>query len=265
MQLDAGLCQDDVVRLRLVAGRGWASQGHGCRFDAGPTAGGPHGERTVVAEHRRVVPIQQVVAVGFGCQFGKAVPHCGQKSAQPIDEPVDLGLARQKDSAQNQRQSALRMALGVGQRQCRPPRAAKHHPAFDAKLLAQALHVVDQVGGGVVFDMAGRRAAPAAALVEQHCAPAQRVEKTSVRRPAAAARPAVEKHHRLAIRPPRLLEVDRVTVLRRQKAAVKGFNRGKRLNQACLLRRSGGGHRLAKSSRSSSAYTCCRLRGWTAA
>ena len=60
------------------------------------------------------------------------------------------------------------MRLRIGQRQRRAPGAAHHHPALEAELFADRLHVRDQVRQRVVLAAALGAAAAGAALVEQH-------------------------------------------------------------------------------------------------
>ena len=49
---------------------------------------------------------------------------------------------------------ALGMRLGVSERERRAPGAAEHLPALDAEMLAQPLHVVDEMPGGVLLEAA---------------------------------------------------------------------------------------------------------------
>lgn len=65
-------------------------------------------------------------------------------------EPADLLAAEQKNAPQHQFADGLRMALRIGQRQRAAPGTAEHQPPFDTQMLAQHLHVRDQVPGGVV-------------------------------------------------------------------------------------------------------------------
>ncbi|KAG0919265.1 hypothetical protein G6F32_016251 [Rhizopus arrhizus] len=74
------------------------------------------------------------------------------------------------------------MGLRIGQRQRRAPRAAVDQPAFDAQMLTHLLDVGHQRLRGVVAQLAERRGAPAAALVDQHDAVARRVEEAAMGR-----------------------------------------------------------------------------------
>src|ERR1700742_1456553 len=71
------------------------------------------------------------------------------------------------------------MCLRIGQRQGRGPGSADHHPALEAESLADDFEVRDQMRRRVGLARAFRRAAAAAALVEQH-----RVESLGVEQPA---------------------------------------------------------------------------------
>src|SRR5690606_17003332 len=82
-----------------------------------------------------------------------------------------------------------------------------HLPAIDASMLAQLLDVGDEVPGRVVDQRRVRRAAPAAALVEEHDAVALGVEEATLLGVGASARPAVQEDDRLALRVARRLLV----------------------------------------------------------
>jgi len=59
------------------------------------------------------------------------------------------------------------MGLSVGQRQRRAPRSTEQLPSLDAKALADALHVGDEVPGRIRVERGVRGGLAGAALVEQ--------------------------------------------------------------------------------------------------
>ncbi len=135
-------------------------------------------------------------------------------------EPFQFPAAQHEDAAQHELGYALRMHLRVGQRERRTPRPAEHLPAIQRQVLAQALHVGDQIPGRVVGKFGVRRGAPAATLVEQHDAVMRRIEEAPTVGIAARAGTAVHEYHRLAARVAALLVVDRVQRRNGEPAAV---------------------------------------------
>ena len=113
------------------------------------------------------------------------------------------------------------MGFRVRQRQCRTPRAAKHLPAFDAQVGAQALDVGDQIPGRVLAQLRMRRGASTAALVEQHDPVHGWVEEPPALRAAARAGTAVQEHDRFPVQIAALLVIQRVQPRNLQRAAVE--------------------------------------------
>ena len=179
------------------------------------------------ARQAPVVGAQQVAALGLGDRREVVLPRVRGRcaGAAVLVEPVELPAAQQEDAAQHELGHALRVRLGVGERERRAPRAAEHLPALDAEVLAQRLDVGDEVPGRVVVEARVRRALAAAALVEQHDAVARRIEEAAHLRVGPAARPAVQEHRRLAVRVAALLEVELVDVGDAQKARAVRFDR----------------------------------------
>ena len=88
---------------------------------------------------------------------------------QPLAESgFDFRIGAEKSRAQHQTRDMLRMRLRIGQRQGRAPGAADHDPALEAEFVADRFQVRDQMRQRVGLARAFRRAAAAAALVEQH-------------------------------------------------------------------------------------------------
>ena len=142
---------------------------------------------------------QQVAAFGLGDEAGEVAPGLGKDVADAVQEPVDLGRAAEEDAAQHEGEAALRMVLGVGERERRSPRAAEDDPALDAQVLAQALDVGHEVGRGVGLEAAQRRRAAGAALVVDHDAVVRRVEELAVHRARTRAGAAVQEDDRHAV------------------------------------------------------------------
>jgi hypothetical protein len=172
---------------------------------------------------------QEVAALGLGQDLGEAPPGLGEDQAHAGEEPVDFGAAAQEDAAQDQARDPLGVGLGIGQRQGRAPGAAEHEPARDAQLRAQPLHVGDQVPGRVVGQLAQRRRAPGAALVEDDDAVVGRIEEAAVVGRGARARPAVQENDGLAGRVAGDLPVDAVVPVRLQPAGLVGLDRRKQV------------------------------------
>ncbi|MNM43325.1 hypothetical protein D3C81_542050 [compost metagenome] len=148
-------------------------------------------------------------------------------------EPFQFPAAQHEDAAQHQFGHALRMALRIGQRQGRAPAAAEHLPAIDLQVLAQFLDVGNEVPGGVVHQIGVRGGTTGAALVEQDDAVLGRVVELAHLVAAAAARPTMQHHHRLAVRVAALFEVQRVAVVDLQGADVVRGDGGVQRTHAC--------------------------------
>ena len=131
--------------------------------------------------------------------------------------PVELASAQGEDAAQHQSEDPLRVALGVGESQGGSPRPAEDEPALHAQVLAQCLHVRDQVPGGVHRQIRPRlpgmgQGASAPALVEQNNAVALGVEDSAMVRRAASARPPVDEYRRDSLRVAARLPVHHLAV-----------------------------------------------------
>jgi hypothetical protein len=117
-------------------------------------------------------------------------------------------------------------------------------PLLDAELRADALEVGHEIVDRVLRELAERRAAARAALVDEHDAQRARIEEAPVHRRAARARPAVHEEHRRALGIAALLEVERVARADGQAFGVERFDfrvqaRGRhawKANRACIGR-----------------------------
>src|SRR4051812_36802033 len=112
-----------------------------------------------------VVRTEQVAALGSGYVSRERAPRLGEDRLDSVEEPVDLALPAKEDAAQDEREAAFGMVLGIRERERRSPRAAEDDPLVDAQVLAQALQVLDQFRRGVVLEAAQRRRAARATLV----------------------------------------------------------------------------------------------------
>ena len=195
-------------------------------FPAAPRLGGRELDISVRSREAAMVGGDQVAALVLGDRRDESLPWLGEQSrgAVPI-EPAQLGAAHREDAAQHELADALRMRLGIGERQRRAPRAAEDEPALDGEHLPQPLDIGDEMPGGVGVERCVRGRAPAAALVEQEYPVASRVEKAAVIGDAAAARPAVQEHGRLAVRIAAQLPGEPVAVADIEVAAVIGLDR----------------------------------------
>src|SRR5208337_404436 len=100
------------------------------------------------------------------------------------------------------------VGFGVSQRKRRAPGAAAKLPGLDAEMVAQALHIGNEVPGCVLLERGIRGRAPASALIEEHDAVACRVVIAPHGGVAASAWSAVDHQGRLARRGAALLEID---------------------------------------------------------
>src|SRR5262249_42605795 len=82
-------------------------------------------------------------------------------------EPFKLRAPEGENAAQHELGGALRVGLGVSERERCAPGPTEHLPALDAEMLAQLFDIGDEVQGGVLVDAGMRRRAAAATLVEQ--------------------------------------------------------------------------------------------------
>jgi hypothetical protein len=174
--------------------------------------------------------VRRAVAFGLGHGGAEALPFLGEEPADAAVEPVDLGAPRHRHGDEHDLRHALRMALGVRERERRAPRAAVEQPPLDAEVLAQALHVGDEVVGRVDRHVGRRvarvrRAATAAALVEEDRPVAGGVERATLVLRAAGSRPAVHDERRLAVRVAARLPVHEVAVAHVEHPVVVGLDR----------------------------------------
>jgi len=178
-----------------------------------------------------IVGRQQIVAFVLRDEVVELALRLGKQDANTVEKPVDLTFAAEKNTPQHQPTAVHGMRLGVGERQGRAPRTAEDQPGVDAEFASQRFHVGDQMRRGVVGQLAMRRGAAAAALVEQNDAVACRIEEPPLHRRGAGAGPAVHEQHRDAIRVAGRFPVDAMATCRFQHAAgIGGDERVERSN-----------------------------------
>ena len=160
---------------------------------------------------------------------------------------------------------ALRIPLRVGEDQRRAPRAAVEEPPLDAEVLAQPLHVGDQVVGRVGGHVDGgvarvREAAAAATLVEQDDPVSLGVEVAAASGAAARAGAAVHDERRLAGRVAARLPVDEVAVADVEQPVVVRLDRRERRHVSIIVTEPASADKLARPCMSSRAL-CTRVLG----
>lgn len=190
----------------------------------------------VAAEQPAVIGSDHVATFGKGYRGTEILPDIGKELGRPAPiKPIQILLPRQKHPAQDHRRYRLGMRLRMGQRQSRPPTAAKAYDFTQIKLGADGFDITDQVGGGIRLDRGMRLRPPAPPLIEQHNAPIARIEKPAHKGAATAARAAMQHHHRPALRIAALLDIEVVTIVPRQHEPVEGLDFGPHPTGADLI------------------------------
>ena len=173
-------------------------------------------QRVGVLHQARVGGDEVAVAVGLGDTGPEPLPFLGEEARDAPVEPVDLRASRGGDAGEHDLRHSVRVPLGVGESQRRPPGPPGQQPAVDTEVLAQQLHIREQMLGGVGAHVRGRvtrvrGAAPAPTLIEQHGPVAVRIDSAHPRR-APRSRPAVDHQCRLALRVAANLPVHQVPI-----------------------------------------------------
>src|SRR5215212_5747400 len=122
----------------------------------------PHAPRARGLDPRGLVPARQTPVVGrdevaallCGDDLLELLPHVRKYPARALlIEPAYLLRPAQEDAAQSERAHALRVRLGVGERERAPPGAAEDLPRVNAQAHAYLLDVLDQVPGRVPLQL----------------------------------------------------------------------------------------------------------------
>ena len=196
-----------------------------------PGARGRAVHRRIGIEDAAQIGIQRLPAF-FRRQHARGNPRRGRDRSAAAHRGMrlrSLCARAEKRRAQHDAADALGMGLRIGQRQRRAPGAADHHPALEAKFLADHLHVRDQMRQRVVLAAALRAAAAGAALIEQHGMKALGIEQPAMIGLAAAAGPAMQIDRGDAIRAADALDIDLVAVADRQHLARSAAQRDRRV------------------------------------
>src|SRR5262249_19202823 len=108
------------------------------------------------------------------------------------ESAFDFLIGAEEGRTQHEAGDALWMGLRIGERQRRAPGAAGDKPAFETEFRADDLQVRDQMRQRVGIARAFRRAAAAAALVEQPRVESFRIEQAAMVGLASRARSAMQ-------------------------------------------------------------------------
>ena len=153
-----------------------------------------------------IVP-QDVASLALAEDRREIVPRFGKNRPKAVEIPVDLLRPSEKNAAQHQTETALRMRFGEGKRQSAAPGAAEEKEPFDAEKVGESGDVADQVSGRVAIQRAAGRRPAGAALIEDHDPIGVRIEKPAMSGGRSRARSAMKKQNRRAVRAARLLPV----------------------------------------------------------
>ena len=168
-------------------------------------------------ENTAVIGIERPRPLVRRQQLEEILAQIGIEARQRVEEgALEFGPGAEKGRAQHDAADPLGMRLCVGQRQRRAPGASDDHPALEAELLADRLHVRDQMRQRVVLEAALGTAAAGPALVEQDGVETFGIEQPPVIGLAAAAGAAMQIDRRDAAGPADTFDIDLVTVADRQ-------------------------------------------------
>ena len=186
-------------------------------FGVMPGARGGALHRGIGIENAAPIGFERLFALLRRQNFKEIVAEIGIEARQRVEKCAFQFLARAEESrAQHDAADAGRVRLRIGQRQRRAPRAADDHPALDAELLADRLHIRDQMRQRIVLAASLGAASPGAALIEQHRMEALGIEQPAVIGLAAAAGSAVQIDGGNAVGAADGFDVDFVAVADRQ-------------------------------------------------
>ena len=199
--------------------------------DRRPTLGVLHHPRVRLEQtrNRRGAVGRQPVRTGQAREVAEPGPGLGEEPAGAPVQPVKLQPPGRGHAEHEHPADPLRMPLRVRQRQRHPPRPAAQQPLAHAEVLAQLLHVPEQVLGRVQAHVsrgvAGvRQAAAAVALVEEDDPELLRVKRPPASRRAPRPRAAVHDQRWHAIGVPAGLPVHEVPVTGVQQAGLIGLD-----------------------------------------
>lgn len=173
-----------------------------------------------------MIGFDQIFAFIFGHGIAKQRPFLRPEPGHAAAiKPVKLFARHQENATQHQVSGSVGMGLRINQRQGRSPGAAKNDPTLDPKGNPDAFNIRDQIPCRVVFHARMGRGPPASALIEQDHPVMARIKETSHPGAASATGPAMQDHHRLALRIAALLDVNLMPARHVHVALGKGLNR----------------------------------------
>jgi monoamine oxidase len=170
-------------------------------------------------------------AGGTGHDRAETLAILREKPASALVKPVGLAAPARGNGRQHDLRHPFRKAFCVGKCEGRPPGPAGDQPPVDAQMLPQGLDIRDEMIGRVDRHVGRwitcmRRAAAAAALIEQHDLVARRVEPAPHVRRQPLTRAAVQQNSGLAVGVAGQFPVDLVAVAHREQAGGVGLGRG---------------------------------------
>jgi hypothetical protein len=176
-----------------------------------------------------MVRLQHVAALGFGQIAYERAPSFRKKPAQAVQKPVDLVPAAEKNAAQDESETALRMRGPVSERKRASPRTAEDYPPLNPQVHPEPFHVGNEQWRGVVRDLAVGQRTTGPALVENNDAIEMRVEESAVVRRTAGAGSAVEEDDGNAARIAAFFPIHSMPSIELQQAAHTGLDKGKQV------------------------------------
>ena len=183
-----------------------------------------------------VIGRDQIAALFFGNHGNEPAPLVGPElPSTTAVEPIQLALHRQENTAQRQIGHMTGMRLRIDQAKRRAPASAENRPAVDAKRMANALDISDQMpcGVGPHTGMGPRTAT--ATLIEQDDPPQFRVEIPPHRGATAATRPTMQHNDRRSIGVAALLDIDVMPIANVQHTLIEGIDRREKMGDCALL------------------------------
>ena len=150
-------------------------------------------------------------------------------------EPIKLDLRHEEDTAQNDIAHRLWMGLGINQRKCRTPAAAKHDPLRNTQRFANQLNIGNKVPCSIICTGGMRRGTATSTLIKQDNSKDCGVEITPHRRAAPATGTTMQDNYRYTVRVAALLYIDVMPLAHGQHPPIERANRGVQILHCALL------------------------------
>ena len=174
------------------------------------------------AAHQRLLG---VAALRLGNRRHQPRYGLGSDPARVFEVPTVVQPIAKRHAAHHQCETAIRMSLGIGDRQRRAPGTAEHDPALDPEHGSEYLHVGDQVPRRVLAQFAQGCRAPGSALVEADEAVVVGVKQSPVVRRPGTPGAAMKEDHRHSVAASALLQANGVQVIDRDHAHIEWLDR----------------------------------------